>query len=128
MKHKIFFLKTLDFYNIFEESKRFFILFLKKMQNLRQYFSIFEVCGSNLFSFKIYILKKKCSERIQRLKLIHKSENYYILCYIQNGPVFIKTKNKTKVFLFQPRLYSSGEKRLSKFQTKSVLCYFEHIK
>jgi hypothetical protein len=29
--------KILDFYKIFEESEQFFILFLKKMENLRQF-------------------------------------------------------------------------------------------
>jgi hypothetical protein len=33
----------------FEESEHFFILFLKKMENLRWFFSIFEVRGGNLF-------------------------------------------------------------------------------
>jgi hypothetical protein len=40
--------KNLDFYQILEESEQFFILFLKKMENLRRFFSIFEVRGSNL--------------------------------------------------------------------------------
>jgi hypothetical protein len=31
-----------------EESEQFFILFLKKMENLRQFFSIFEGWGDNL--------------------------------------------------------------------------------
>ena len=35
--------KILDFYKILEESEQFFILFLKKMENLRRFFSIFEV-------------------------------------------------------------------------------------
>jgi hypothetical protein len=50
--------KILDFYQILEESEQFFILFLKKMENLRRFFSIFEVRGGNLFS-KIYILEKE---------------------------------------------------------------------
>jgi hypothetical protein len=33
--------KNLDFYQILEESEQFFILFLKKMENLRRIFSIF---------------------------------------------------------------------------------------
>ena len=40
--------KNLDFYQILEESEQFFILFLKKMENLRRFFSIFEVRGGNL--------------------------------------------------------------------------------
>jgi hypothetical protein len=39
--------KILDFYKILEESEQFFILFLKKMENLRWFFSIFEVRGGN---------------------------------------------------------------------------------
>jgi hypothetical protein len=35
--------KILDFYKILEENEQFFILFLKKMENLRRFFSIFEV-------------------------------------------------------------------------------------
>jgi hypothetical protein len=31
----------LDFYKILEESEQFFLLFLKKMENLRRFFSIF---------------------------------------------------------------------------------------
>ena len=41
--------KILDFYKILEESEQFFILFLKKMENLRRVFSIFEVRGGNFF-------------------------------------------------------------------------------
>ena len=41
--------KILDFYKILEESEQFFILFLKKMENLRRFFSIFEVRGGNCF-------------------------------------------------------------------------------
>jgi hypothetical protein len=41
--------KILDFYKILEESEQFFILFLKKMENLRRFFSIFEVRGGNIF-------------------------------------------------------------------------------
>ena len=36
---------NLDFYKILEESEQFFILFLKKMENLKRFFSIFEVRG-----------------------------------------------------------------------------------
>ena len=36
--------KILDFYKILEESQQFFIfIFLKKMENLKRFFSIFEV-------------------------------------------------------------------------------------
>jgi hypothetical protein len=45
---KITSFKNLDFYQILEESEQFFILFLKKMENLRRFFSIFEVRGGNL--------------------------------------------------------------------------------
>ena len=48
--------KILDFYKIFEESEHFFILFLKKMENLRWFFSIFEVRGENFF-FSVVWLK-----------------------------------------------------------------------
>jgi hypothetical protein len=41
--------KILDFYKILEESEQFFILFLKKMENLRWFFSIFEVRGGIFF-------------------------------------------------------------------------------
>jgi hypothetical protein len=41
--------KNLDFYKILEESEQFFILFLKKKENLRWFFSIFEVRGVNFF-------------------------------------------------------------------------------
>jgi len=41
--------KILDFYKILEESEQFFILFLKKMENLRRFFSIFEVRGGIFF-------------------------------------------------------------------------------
>ena len=41
--------KILDFYKILEESEQFFILFLKKMEHLRRFFSIFEVRGGNFF-------------------------------------------------------------------------------
>ena len=47
----------IDFYKILEESEQFLILFKKKMENLRRFFSIFEVRGGNCFS-KIYILEK----------------------------------------------------------------------
>ena len=54
--------KILDFYKILEESEQFFILFLKKMENLRRFFSIFEVQFKKQFKrqFKkqIYILEK----------------------------------------------------------------------
>jgi hypothetical protein len=39
--------KNLDFYKLFEESEQFFILFLKKMEILRRFFSIYEVRGGN---------------------------------------------------------------------------------
>ena len=39
-----------DFYKILEESEEFFhLIFLKKMENLRRFFSIFEVRGGNFF-------------------------------------------------------------------------------
>jgi hypothetical protein len=38
----------LDFYKILEESEQFFILFLKKMENLRLFFSISEVRGGKI--------------------------------------------------------------------------------
>ena len=41
--------KILDFYTILEESEQFFILFLKKMENLRRFFTIFEVRGAIFF-------------------------------------------------------------------------------
>ena len=41
--------KILDFFKILEESEQFFLLFLKKMENLRRFLSIFEVRGSNFF-------------------------------------------------------------------------------
>jgi hypothetical protein len=41
--------KNLDFYKILEESKQFFILFLKKMTNVRRFFSISEVRGGKFF-------------------------------------------------------------------------------
>jgi hypothetical protein len=41
--------KILDFYQILEESEQFSFLFLKKMENLRRFFSIFEVRGGNFF-------------------------------------------------------------------------------
>jgi hypothetical protein len=37
--------KIIDFFKILEESEQFFILFLKKMENLRRFFSIFEARG-----------------------------------------------------------------------------------
>jgi hypothetical protein len=54
---KTFSEKNLDFYKILEESEQFFILFLKKMEHLRRFFSIFEVRGGNLKK-KNYILEK----------------------------------------------------------------------
>jgi hypothetical protein len=39
----------LDFYKILEESEQFFLLFLKKMENLRRFFNIFELRGGNFF-------------------------------------------------------------------------------
>jgi hypothetical protein len=39
----------IDFYKILEESEQFLILFKKKMENLRRFFSIFEVRGGNFF-------------------------------------------------------------------------------
>ena len=44
-----FFWKHSWFLQNLEESEQFFILFLKKMENLRRFFSIFEVRGGNLF-------------------------------------------------------------------------------
>jgi hypothetical protein len=42
--------KILDFYKILEESEQFFIfIFLKKMENLRRFFSIFEVRGGKFY-------------------------------------------------------------------------------
>jgi hypothetical protein len=41
--------KILDFYKFLEESEQFLILFLKKMENLRRFFSIFEVRGGHVF-------------------------------------------------------------------------------
>ena len=42
--------KILDFSQILEESEMFFIfIFLKKMENLRRFFSIFEVRGGKIF-------------------------------------------------------------------------------
>jgi hypothetical protein len=49
--------KILDFYQILEESEQFFILFLKKRENLRRFFSIFEVRGDNFF-LRIFEKKK----------------------------------------------------------------------
>ena len=41
--------KIIDFYKILEESEQFLILFLKKMENLRRFFSIFEVRSGKFF-------------------------------------------------------------------------------
>ena len=41
--------KILDFYKILEESEQFFILFLKKMENLKRFFSISEALGGIIF-------------------------------------------------------------------------------
>jgi hypothetical protein len=41
--------KILDFYKILEESEQFFISFLKKMENLRRFFSISDVRGGKYF-------------------------------------------------------------------------------
>ena len=41
----------LDFCQILEESEQFFILFLKKMENLRRFFSIFEVQFKKKYTF-----------------------------------------------------------------------------
>jgi hypothetical protein len=50
--------KILDFYKILEESEQFFIfIFLKKMENLRRFFSIFEVRGGK----KIFNVVTTCS-------------------------------------------------------------------
>ena len=59
--------RILDFYKILEESEQFFILFLKKMENLRRFFSIIEMRGGNLK--KKITLWKKWSERIQRTNI-----------------------------------------------------------
>ena len=53
---QLFLKKILDFYKILEESEQFFILFLKKMENLIRFFSIFEVRGGNYF-LKVVWLK-----------------------------------------------------------------------
>ena len=60
-----FFWKHSWFLQNLEESEQFFILFLKKMENLRRFFSIFEVRGGNL---KKNTFWKKWSERVQRTK------------------------------------------------------------
>ena len=52
--------KNLDFYKILEESEQFFILFLKKMENIMLFFSIFEVRGGNSF-FKFTFSKSGAS-------------------------------------------------------------------
>ena len=44
-----FSVQILDFFKILEESEQLFILFLKKMENLWRFFSIFEVRGGNIF-------------------------------------------------------------------------------
>ena len=44
---KTFSEKNIDFYKILEESEQFLILFLKKMENLRRFFRLFEVRGGN---------------------------------------------------------------------------------
>ena len=42
--------KILDVYKVLEESEPFFIfIFLKKMENLRRFFRIFEVRGGKIF-------------------------------------------------------------------------------
>jgi hypothetical protein len=64
--HTTFSEKSLDFYKILEENEQFFILFLKKIENLWRFFSIFEVRGGNLK--KKIVFWKKWSERIQRTK------------------------------------------------------------
>ena len=46
---QLFLKNNLDFYQILEESEQFFILFLMKMENLKRFFSIFEVRGGNFF-------------------------------------------------------------------------------
>jgi hypothetical protein len=60
--------KILDFSKILEESEQFFILFLKKMENIMRFFSIFEVRGGNSF-FK-FTFSEKWSELSKELKLI----------------------------------------------------------
>jgi hypothetical protein len=65
-KQFFLFANILDFYKILEESEQFFILFLKKMENMRRFFSISEVrggkffctwCDSNMITFLLQIKK-----------------------------------------------------------------------
>ena len=53
--------KILDFYKILEESKQFFIFifFLKKMENPRRFFSIFEVRGGKFFFNVVWLNVKQ---------------------------------------------------------------------
>ena len=46
---QLFLKKFLIVYKILEENEQFFILFLKKMENLRRFFNIFEVRSGNFF-------------------------------------------------------------------------------
>ena len=70
MAHTTFSEKSLDFYKILEENEQFFILFLKKIENLRRFFSIFEVRGGNLKK-KLHSGKSGASESKElKLKLV----------------------------------------------------------
>jgi hypothetical protein len=89
----------LDFYKILEESEQFFILFLKKMENLRRFFSIFEVRSGNL-NKKLHSGKSGARESKElKLKLVWPVLSASFL-KSDTGKNYKTSKNFTKQFFF----------------------------
>ena len=81
--------KILEFYKILEESKQFFILFLKKMESLRRFFSIFEVRGGNFFFNVVWL-------RYDHFYFYCKTDN---LSCLNNKNCLVKLKNFSCIFM-----------------------------
>ena len=81
--------KILEFYKILEESKQFFILFLKKMESLRRFFSIFEVRGGNFFFNVVWL-------RYDHFYFYCKTDN---LSCLNNKNCLVKLKNCSCIFM-----------------------------
>ena len=71
----------LDFYKILEESEQFFILFLKKMENLRRFFSISEVRGGKFFLNVVWLKYDHFSIANKKNCLVNSKVKEFFMCF-----------------------------------------------
>ena len=118
--------KILDFYKILEESEQFFILFLKKMENLRRFFSIFEVRGDKFFFNVVWLNVKYDHFFIAKLIIFVAYVNWALFFSIGLQCMYIEqVKTETNLSCLNKKKMFSKVKEL--FMCFYVICMNKHM-